>query len=130
MTISSERFAAIVEAYGSDPARWPTEERTAATIHCATHPEAQALLAEFLEGHDPRPRRSTQYASNNFPHNPAQREPAERALADFTAAYGVCRGGFVWEESEVEGGCGCWRWAAVWYGCVGMGMGVDVGVGA
>lgn len=47
MTISSERFAAIVEAYGSDPARWPTEERTVATNHCARHPEAQALLAEF-----------------------------------------------------------------------------------
>lgn len=47
MTISSERFAAIVEAYGTEPARWPAEERTAAALHCATHPEAQALVEEF-----------------------------------------------------------------------------------
>ena len=47
MTISSERFAAIVEAYGTEPARWPAEERSAAMAHCATHPEAQTLLAEF-----------------------------------------------------------------------------------
>lgn len=47
MTISSERFAAIVEAYGTEPARWPTEERTAAMTHCATHPEAQALIEQF-----------------------------------------------------------------------------------
>lgn len=47
MTISSERFAAIVEAYGTESARWPAEERTAAMAHCATHPEAQALVAEF-----------------------------------------------------------------------------------
>lgn len=47
MTISSERFAAIVEAYGTEPARWPAEERSAAMAHCATHREAQTLIAEF-----------------------------------------------------------------------------------
>ncbi|MES3006925.1 MAG: hypothetical protein V4751_04050 [Pseudomonadota bacterium] len=47
MTISSERFTAIVEAYGAQPARWPTEERTQALAYCAAHPEAQAMLEEF-----------------------------------------------------------------------------------
>lgn len=47
MTISSERFAAIVEAYGTEPARWPAEERSAAIAHCAKYPEAQALIAEL-----------------------------------------------------------------------------------
>lgn len=47
MTLSSERFTAIVEAYGTEPARWPTEERTAAMTYCATHPETQALMTEF-----------------------------------------------------------------------------------
>ncbi len=47
MTISSERFAAIVEAYGTEPGRWPAEERSAAIAYCASHPEAQALIAEF-----------------------------------------------------------------------------------
>jgi len=51
----------------------------------------EALLSEFLEGHDPRPRRSTQYASIIFPHNPAQREAAERALAAFAASNGGAR---------------------------------------
>lgn len=47
MTISSERFTAIVEAYGTEPARWPAEERSAAIAHCETHPEAQRLIVEF-----------------------------------------------------------------------------------
>ena len=47
MTLSSERFTAIVEAYGSQPARWPAEERAHAIAYSAAHPEAQAVQTEF-----------------------------------------------------------------------------------
>ncbi len=46
MKISPERFATIVEAYGSQPARWPADERAAATAFLAQSAQAQALVAE------------------------------------------------------------------------------------
>ena len=43
----AERFQAIVEAYGADPARWPEAERDAALVHADQAGEAaQAVLAE------------------------------------------------------------------------------------
>jgi ferric-dicitrate binding protein FerR (iron transport regulator) len=44
--MSLERFSAIVDAYGADPARWPARERAAAQAFAANAPQAQALLAD------------------------------------------------------------------------------------
>ncbi|WP_338734636.1 hypothetical protein [Asticcacaulis sp. DW145] len=45
--ITSERFEAIVEAYGADPQRWPADERAAALLFRQQHPEiARRVLAE------------------------------------------------------------------------------------
>jgi anti-sigma factor RsiW len=41
-----ERFAAIIDAYGTSPARWPADERAAAEALLAEDPAAQALAAE------------------------------------------------------------------------------------
>lgn len=43
-----ERFAAMVEAYGGAPDRWPDAEREAAEALLATEPRARALLREAL----------------------------------------------------------------------------------
>lgn len=46
-TMTSERFARIVDAYGADPRRWPADERAAACAFAQAHPrEAQQWLAE------------------------------------------------------------------------------------
>ncbi|MDP1932566.1 MAG: hypothetical protein Q8L60_14020 [Gammaproteobacteria bacterium] len=47
MKISPERFATIIEAYGSQPGRWPTDERAAASDYLAQSAQAQALVAEY-----------------------------------------------------------------------------------
>ena len=45
--MKAERFQAIVEAYGADPARWPEAERDAALVYAEQAGEAaQAVLAE------------------------------------------------------------------------------------
>ena len=45
-TITAARFAALLEAYGADIARWPHAERLAAHAYAETAPEAAQLLAE------------------------------------------------------------------------------------
>ena len=45
-TMTPERFARIVDAYGADPRRWPDGERAAACAFVQAHPdEAQQRLA-------------------------------------------------------------------------------------
>lgn len=45
--MTSERFIALVSAYGADARRWPESERTAAQAYLASEPEAaRAALAE------------------------------------------------------------------------------------
>lgn len=45
-TMTSQRFAQIVDAYGADPRRWPDGERGAACAFAQAHPaEAQPRLA-------------------------------------------------------------------------------------
>ena len=46
MKITPERFTTIVEAYGSQPRRWPANERAAALDYLEQHPAAQTLVAE------------------------------------------------------------------------------------
>ncbi|MEW6089405.1 MAG: hypothetical protein AB1647_00595 [Pseudomonadota bacterium] len=50
--ISLERFAAIVDAYGASPMRWPADERGAAEALLAFSADARALLdeARMLDG--------------------------------------------------------------------------------
>lgn len=50
--ITLERFAAIVDAYGASPMRWPVDERGAAEALLAVSAEARALLADarMLDG--------------------------------------------------------------------------------
>jgi hypothetical protein len=43
--MNTERFKAIVEAYGGDPKRWPEAERAEAQAFAQT-PDAAAILAE------------------------------------------------------------------------------------
>jgi hypothetical protein len=46
MTMTPQRFAQIVDAYGADPRRWPDVERAAAQAFAQAHPrEAAAPLA-------------------------------------------------------------------------------------
>lgn len=46
MTMTPQRFAQIVDAYGADPRRWPDAERAAAQAFAQAHPrEAAAPLA-------------------------------------------------------------------------------------
>ncbi|OGT74876.1 MAG: hypothetical protein A3H44_15280 [Gammaproteobacteria bacterium RIFCSPLOWO2_02_FULL_57_10] len=47
MKITPERFATIVEVYGSQPEHWPVEERAEASAFLAQNPSAQALVAEY-----------------------------------------------------------------------------------
>ena len=46
MSMTLERFEALVAAYGADVARWPAEERLAAHDFAKDAPEAQRLLEE------------------------------------------------------------------------------------
>lgn len=50
--ITLERFAAIVDAYGASPMRWPVDERGPAEALLAVSAEARALLADarMLDG--------------------------------------------------------------------------------
>ncbi|WP_298722570.1 hypothetical protein [uncultured Ferrovibrio sp.] len=41
-----DRFAILIEAYGTDPRRWPADERAAAQALLAASTEAQRLLRE------------------------------------------------------------------------------------
>jgi hypothetical protein len=64
VTITAARFAALLEAYGADIARWPQEERLAAHAYAETAPEAAQRLAEArtvdaLLAAIPEPRPST-----------------------------------------------------------------------
>ena len=86
-----DRFAAIVEAYGGAPARWPEAERAAALAMMKVSPEAQRLAeeAEALDSLLDMPETA-----------PATRELQDRILA---AAPGlskrnraVSRGSFSW----------------------------------
>lgn len=46
-TMTPERFARIVDAYGANPSRWPIDERAAAKEFAKAHPdEARARLSE------------------------------------------------------------------------------------
>jgi len=49
MNMTPERFAQIVETCGSQPERWPAEERLAAEAHCRESPQAQAMRAQFAQ---------------------------------------------------------------------------------
>jgi hypothetical protein len=44
--MTTARFAALVEAYGGDPARWPAEERDGARALIAADPSARRALDE------------------------------------------------------------------------------------
>lgn len=44
-----ERFAALLDAYGAEPRRWPDQERQAALEYLMTTPEARRLRAEAAE---------------------------------------------------------------------------------
>lgn len=44
-----ERFAALLDAYGAEPRRWPDEERRAALEYLMTTPDARRLRAEAAE---------------------------------------------------------------------------------
>lgn len=44
--VTLERFAAIVDAYGASPPRWPLDERRAAEALLAASADARSLLAE------------------------------------------------------------------------------------
>lgn len=47
MKITPERFATIIEAYGSQPERWPENERDAALAYMEHHTPAQILVTEY-----------------------------------------------------------------------------------
>jgi hypothetical protein len=43
--MTEDRFAALLDAYGAEPRRWPDEERDAAQAFARTDPRAASLLA-------------------------------------------------------------------------------------
>lgn len=47
MKITPERFATIIEAYGSEPERWPDDERAWALAYLEQNLPAQTLVAEY-----------------------------------------------------------------------------------
>lgn len=47
--LDMQRFAAIVDAYGGEPSRWPEEERSAALQFIADNPAAEALKSAAAE---------------------------------------------------------------------------------
>lgn len=48
MTVGLKRFEQIIEAYGADPARWPSEERADAQALLLSSAEAQILVADAV----------------------------------------------------------------------------------
>jgi hypothetical protein len=42
--MTSDRFATLAEAYGSDIGRWPVEEQDAARAYLQNHPDAEPIL--------------------------------------------------------------------------------------
>ena len=46
--MTQARFAALMDAYGGDPMRWPQDEREAAQRWHASNPQAQELLAQAV----------------------------------------------------------------------------------
>ena len=48
VSVSADRFKAIVDAYGADPARWPQDERDAALTFMAQDTRAEAWLDEAV----------------------------------------------------------------------------------
>jgi hypothetical protein len=46
MNMTAQRFALLVESYGTESARWPVNEREAAMAFIAEHAWAQSLLEE------------------------------------------------------------------------------------
>jgi hypothetical protein len=46
VTLSADRFKAILDAYGADPARWPADERDAALRFMAEDLRAEAWIDE------------------------------------------------------------------------------------
>ena len=71
------RFAAIVDAFGGAPARWPDAERAAAIVFMKSSPEAQRLVeeAEALDGMLDMPETA-----------PATRELQDRIMSALPAA--------------------------------------------
>jgi anti-sigma factor RsiW len=55
--MTEDRFAALLEAYGAEPRRWPEDERAATQAFARTDPRAAALMAaaadidDLLYGH-------------------------------------------------------------------------------
>lgn len=47
MNMTPERFAQIVDTCGSQPGRWPAEERMAALAHCRESAQARDLCAQY-----------------------------------------------------------------------------------
>jgi hypothetical protein len=46
--MTQARFATIVDSYGGDPKRWPSNERDAAELWLASNPQAQTLLLQAI----------------------------------------------------------------------------------
>ncbi len=44
--MNEERFQTLLAAYGGAPARWPEDERAAALVFAAAHPQAANWIAE------------------------------------------------------------------------------------
>lgn len=82
--MTPERFEALAEAYGGDPARWPATERDAAAALMADRPAwAQAVLAEAaaLDGllsALPAPRAPAELVARIVRGAPAPRRPWRR----------------------------------------------------
>jgi hypothetical protein len=49
MNMTPERFAQLVETYGSQPARWPAQERQAAEAWQRENAAAQALCQDYAQ---------------------------------------------------------------------------------
>jgi len=48
----AERFRAVTEAYGADPARWPAEERAMMTVFQAQNPQEASRWLELAAAVD------------------------------------------------------------------------------
>ena len=49
MSMTAQRFEQIVTAYGSEPARWPAQEREAAIQFLAENPAEKSLIEGYRE---------------------------------------------------------------------------------
>lgn len=107
--MTSERFHALVQAYGGDARRWPDSERAAALAFRATHPElARAVLAE------------ADAVDDLLSRSPAPRVSVELRDRMVAAAQAGRRVGRWWiDRAAVALGAG---WAAA--ACAGMAAGV------